>query len=190
MIKAVVGLGNPGKEYEGTRHNVGFEVLDELAGRLGLRFKRGWRLGGESCMMRDSQRSVVLVKPRTFMNRSGDCLAALARTSGIRPEEMLVVVDDVDLPLGQVRVRPQGGAGGHNGLRSVIERLGSQAFPRIRLGVGARPPGTELVEFVLGRFPAGDRAAVQEMVRRGADAAMTSVEQGVSAAMNLYNAAT
>lgn len=141
-------------------------------------------------MMRNSQRSVVLVKPRTFMNRSGDCLAAVSRYSGIRPEEMLVVVDDVDLPLGQIRVRPQGGAGGHNGLRSVIERLGSQAFPRVRLGVGARPPGTELVEFVLGRFPSGDRPAVEAMVSRGADAAMAAIEQGVSAAMNIYNVAS
>lgn len=189
MIRAIAGLGNPGAEYEGTRHNVGFDVLDELARRHQLRFKRGWRLAGQSCMMRASDRAVVLVKPQTFMNRSGDCLAALVRKQGLDAGELLVVVDDVDLPLGQIRIRPAGGAGGHNGLRSAIERLGSQGFPRVRLGVGLRPPGAELVDFVLGRFAKQDREAAQSMVQRAADAVEAAVEHGVPEAMNRFNGA-
>ena len=187
MIQAVAGLGNPGAEYEGTRHNVGFEVLDELARRHELRFKRGWRLAGHFCMMRASDRPVVLVRPQTFMNRSGDCVAAVVRKYRLDEGSVLVVVDDVDLPLGQIRIRPAGGAGGHNGLRSVIDRLGSQAFPRMRLGVGLRPPGSELVDFVLGRFTREERVPAQVMVERAADAVETALEMGVPEAMNRFN---
>jgi PTH1 family peptidyl-tRNA hydrolase len=140
-------------------------------------------------MMRASNRSVLLVKPQTFMNRSGDCLAALTRKYRFEAGELLVVVDDVDLPVGQIRIRPVGGAGGHNGLRSVIDRVGSKAFPRVRLGVGLRPAGAELVDFVLGRFAREDREAADAMVRRAADAVETAVEKSVQEAMNGFNGA-
>lgn len=146
-------------------------------------------MAAQSCMMRAANRTVVLAKPQTFMNRSGDCLAALIRKYRFEAGDLLVVVDDVDLPVGQIRIRPAGGAGGHNGLRSVIDRLGSQAFPRVRLGVGLRPAGAELVDFVLGRFAREDREAADAMVRRAADAVEMAVEKSVQEAMNFFNGA-
>ena len=146
-------------------------------------------MAAQSCMMRAANRTVVLAKPQTFMNRSGDCLAALIRKYRFEAGDLLVVVDDVDLSVGQIRIRPAGGAGGHNGLRSVIDRLGSQAFPRVRLGVGLRPAGAELVDFVLGRFAREDREAADAMVRRAADAVEMAVEKSVQEAMNFFNGA-
>ena len=187
MIKAVLGLGNPGDRYKHTRHNVGFEVLDRLARRHGQRFKRGWRIQGRSCKMPSTLGTVLLVKPQTFMNQSGDCAKAVCGVYKLQPEEMLVVVDDVDLPLGRVRIRPDGGSSGHNGLRSVEERLGSRSYPRLRLGVGKRPPGEDLVEFVLGRFSENESEEVHQMIERASDAVMVAVEQDVEKAMNEFN---
>lgn len=186
-LKAVVGLGNPGRQYEGTRHNVGFALLDELAAQDQIRFKRSWRLHARSCTMRVSDLEILLVKPQVFMNRSGQTAAALRRR-GVAPEEMLVVVDDVDLPPGRIRIRARGGAGGHNGLKSVIGELGSDAFPRVRIGVGSRPQDGVLSDHVLGPFSPEERVAVDAALARAMEAIRCAVSDGVEAAMNRYNA--
>lgn len=187
MIKAVIGLGNPGAQYEDTRHNVGFKVVDLLAERHGSTLKRGWRIRGQSCKMPGVSGPVLLVKPQTFMNRSGDCVRAVRRRHKLQPEEILVVVDDVDLALGHVRLRGEGRSGGHNGLRSIEERLGTSGYPRLRLGVGKRPAGEDLVEFVLSRFEEDELKPVRKMVERAADAVMCAMEQDVATAMNKFN---
>ena len=186
-LKAIVGLGNPGRQYEGTRHNVGFAVLDGLAAQDQIHFKRSWRLRARSCTMRVSDLEILLIKPQVFMNRSGQTAAALQRR-GVAPEEMLVVVDDVDLPPGRIRIRSRGGAGGHNGLKSVIGELGSDAFPRVRIGVGSRPPDRVLTDHVLGPFSPEERVAVEAAMARAMEAIRCAVADGIEAAMNRYNA--
>jgi PTH1 family peptidyl-tRNA hydrolase len=186
-MQAVLGLGNPGDAYRGTRHNVGFEALDRVAAATEIAFKRSWRLKAHSCTMRVSGREVRLVKPQTFMNRSGQT-AALLRRRGVAPERMLVVVDDVELPAGRIRIRLSGGAGGHNGLKSLRAELGTDAFPRLRIGVGPKPQGMELTPFVLGRFHPEQRADVDAGLERAAAAIRCALEEGLEAAMNRYNA--
>ena len=151
-MKVVVGLGNPGKAYERTRHNVGFEVVDEMAGRLGVSFRRGWLTKLLQAKVRLAGEEVLLVKPQTFMNLSGSAVASLVRRRQMEPGDLIVVLDDVELPLGQIRIRKKGGAGGHKGLQSVIQSIGTEEFVRVRLGIGPRPAGEELVEHVLTRF--------------------------------------
>lgn len=161
MIRLVVGLGNPGPDYEGTRHNVGFQVLDHLARREGLLFHpvrklEGYTGPGNFRWAGLASPSALLVKPETFMNRSGSVVAPLARWMRTAPEDalpvdrILVVYDDLDLDLGRLRIRPHGGHGGHNGMRSIIESLASDRFPRLRVGIG--PAGTDAARYVLGRF--------------------------------------
>jgi len=186
-VKAVVGLGNPGAQYSGTRHNVGFEVLGLMADRDGTAFKRSWRFRAKSCTIQVSDQDLLLVQPQSYMNRSGITVNALRRRRGFEPEQILVIVDDVDLPVGRIRIRPKGGAGGHNGLKSIIGALGSEAFPRIRVGVGGRERGENLVGHVLGSFAPGERKILEEAVERAADATAVIVEQGVGAAMNEFN---
>ena len=169
-VQAVFGLGNPGRRYDATRHNVGFDVVDELARRAGLTFKSNWRLRARACVWPAAGGEVWLVKPQQYMNLSGLAAARFRRRRGVGPEGMLVVVDDVELPLGQLRLRKQGGAGGHNGLRSMIRELGSEAFPRLRLGVGGGEGGRDLTGHVLGRFRPEERAAAVDAVNRAADA--------------------
>jgi PTH1 family peptidyl-tRNA hydrolase len=138
--------------------------------------------------MRVALRDVLLVKPDTFMNESGLCVARLRRRKGLQDTEVLLVVDDVDLPLGRLRLRPHGGAGGHNGLGSVLRETGSEGFPRLRIGVGTRPPGEDLVRFVLGRFAPDERDTIRTAIETAADAVMSVVDEGMDAAMNRYNA--
>lgn len=186
-MKAVIGLGNPGRQYAKTRHNVGFDVLDALARSQGLSFRRSWRLRAESCKMLVLGREILLVKPQGFMNRSGETLVRLRRR-GVATEDMVVVVDDVDLAPGGLRIRERGSAGGHNGLKSIIRELGEDTFPRVRVGVGAKPPGTDLSEHVLGRFCPEEREAVDQAVLSAVDAVRCVLEEGVVSAMNQFNA--
>lgn len=186
-VQAVFGLGNPGQRYDATRHNAGFAVVDELARRAGLTFKSSWRLRAKACVWRVGDRDVWLVKPQQYMNLSGLALARFKRRRGVQPEAMLVVVDDVELPLGQLRLRKQGGAGGHNGLRSILRELGSEGIPRLRLGVGGGDAGRDLTGHVLGRFSPAERSALDEAVTRAADAVVCVLEEGVDAAMNRFN---
>lgn len=184
-LGAVVGLGNPGAEYENTRHNVGFRVVDELARRFrcGAFTARGYALVAS----RAGARRVLLVKPTTFMNLSGRAVAALCRDEGLLPSQVLVVVDDVDLPLGQLRLRSRGGPGTHNGLRSVVEAVG-ESFPRLRLGVRGDHPWTDLAAYVLAPFADDERAAVEEMIQLAADCVEEALFSGVGRAANRFNA--
>ena len=170
----VVGLGNPGRSYERTRHNIGFLVADELAGRHG----GSWRSKkkAEAAPIGFGLKNVTLLKPTTYMNNSGSALA------GYKPEQLVVVHDDLDLPVGDVRVKVGGGAGGHNGLRSIIQHLGND-FVRVRIGIGRPPPGMTVTDYVLGRMD----SAVKEAVPRAADAVEAVIEPGAEAAMNRFN---
>lgn len=189
-MKIVLGLGNPGESYRHTRHNVGFRVLDLLAERAGVALESRGELGRKVWFAEAEIGGipVVLGKPRTFMNRSGAAALALARRSYAAAEEILVVFDDADLALGRVRVRPEGRAGGHNGLRSIIETLGSTAFPRVKLGVrGAGRHEEDLAEYVLTGFAPDEREVLQGMLSRGADAVEWVLRHGVESAMQEFN---
>lgn len=187
-MKVVVGLGNPGSEYRETRHNVGFLVADELARRWGV---RDWREQYEALAVktRCGDEAVVLAKPLTFMNLSGQAVAGLAGFYKVEASDVFVIADDVALPLGRLRARREGGAGGHNGLKSVIQHLGTQVFPRVRVGVGRGIERRDLVDHVLGRFEAGERETVSAAVLRAADATETFLREGIERVMSAFNAA-
>lgn len=186
----VVGLGNPGERYRSTRHNVGFWVVDRLAGRFRCEFAAR---GESGRLVRTARavvagREVVLAKPRTYMNRSGKAVAALLDVGGRASEAPVLVYDDADLELGRIRVRFGGGAGGHNGVRSVIERLGDGDFARIRLGVrGAARDEMPLADYVLAPFAPEEIAVANELADLGAEAVVSLVEHGLQTTMNRFN---
>jgi PTH1 family peptidyl-tRNA hydrolase len=184
----IVGLGNPGRAYAGNRHNVGFHCLDRLAAAHGLSFdkKQGQ---AELALGRIAGRRVVLAKPQTYVNLSGEAVQAVAHFYKVDPGDILVVYDDLDLPQGTVRLRPRGSSGGHGGMKSIIERLGTQAFPRLRVGIG-RPPGRmEPQAYVLQDFGAAEREEMEEVYGRVVTAVETFLCDGVKEAMNRFNAA-
>jgi PTH1 family peptidyl-tRNA hydrolase len=184
-MKVVVGLGNPGRRYVGTRHNVGFAVIDALAqgtdvGRPHARFQATiWE------MVTDSQK-VLLVQPETFMNLSGGCVRQVVDFYQVLPVDLLVVCDDVNLPLGRLRFRSKGTAGGHNGLRDIQNHLGTTEYSRLRIGVSAADEG-ELVEHVLGRFRPGERPVIDEAIQLAQQAVLVWVRDGIEKCMNDYN---
>ena len=180
-IRLIAGLGNPGREYQRTRHNVGFMVLDRLAAdaRLAWEFSPKWNAGW-------AKRDVILVKPATFMNRSGEAVAAIANFYKIAAEEILVVLDDFALPLGRVRLRTQGSSGGHNGLESIFEHFGTESVPRLRIGIGFAPV-QGATDYVLGRFFEEEEPLLEATIRRAADAVKCAIDKGLIAAMNLFN---
>ncbi len=182
-LSVVCGLGNPGARYRATRHNLGFLTLDVLSRRHGLAWRR---VGGpaQETRWRSAGRTVVLLKPLTFMNDSG---AAVARIPGLDPAELLVVSDDLNLPLGRLRFRMGGGSGGHNGLASIIERLGTEAFPRLRLGIGSAPGGIDWADFVLTEFREDEREAADALVEEAADAVELAVRRGLGEAMRRHH---
>jgi PTH1 family peptidyl-tRNA hydrolase len=185
-MKVIVGLGNPGRKYAGTRHNVGFEVVDLLAER----FRADWESaprGIEALVARDRAADTLLAKPLTFMNLGGPAVLGLLQFYKIELPDLFVVVDDVNLELGRLRARAAGSAGGHNGLKSIIEALGSQEFARVRLGVGGGEPRRDLADHVLGRFAPGERPIVAEAVTRTADAAELFIREGIAPVMNTFN---
>ena len=185
-MKLIVGLGNPGPKYRETRHNAGFRVLERLAERLGAAFSKEkyHALVAESHC--EGSR-LVLMKPLTFMNRSGLAVARAVRYTGVQLADTPVVVDDVHLTLGCLRMRGSGSAGGHNGLKSIIEHLGSQEFPRLRLGVGAMDEPGGMVDHVLSAFAAADRPEVEAMIDRAADAVMAFIADGLERTMSRFN---
>jgi PTH1 family peptidyl-tRNA hydrolase len=196
-VKAIVGLGNPGAQYRGTRHNVGFAVLDELARRRSVQFEsspaealmarvRAGAGAGFGAGFGAGSDDVLLVKPLTFMNLSGQAVGELARYFKIEVADLLIVVDEVQLPLGKLRARSRGSAGGHNGLKSVIAHLGDE-FARLRLGVGRGDDRRNLADHVLTRFDKDEAAEVDRMTTRAADAAETFITSGIAAVMNQYN---
>jgi len=189
-VKLIVGLGNPGREYRETRHNVGFMVADALADRW--RVADQWREKSSALLARTGvgDAGVLLVKPLTFMNLSGEAVAAVAGFYKVEPADVLVIVDEAALPLGRLRARRDGSAGGHNGLKSLIQHLGTQAFPRLRVGVGRGDNGRELADHVLGRFEPDERETVSAAVLRAADATEMFISDGIERVMNAFNAAT
>jgi len=189
-IRLVVGLGNPGLQYAATRHNVGFRTLDLLRERAG---GPAWRSApaGEGDVSEASFGSgaVRLAKPRTYMNASGEFVGALARYWKVGPGSVLVVSDDFSLPLGRIRIRLRGSSGGQKGLESILEGLGTQEVPRLRLGIGPRPPWLDAADFVLERFLNEEREAASGMIAEACEAVRTACERGLEAAMNVFNAA-
>ena len=186
-MKIVAGLGNPGAAYARTPHNAGFDVLDRLAHRLGGAWRGQARFKAELARIRADAVDVLLVKPQTFMNASGEAVGPLTRYYGVAPADLVVVSDDADLPAGRLRIRPGGGAGGHRGLLSVIEACGTQAFARVRVGVGRGAAGAGLVDHVLGRLEPADEEAVRRTLEVAADAVLCLVAQGPAEAMNRFN---
>ncbi len=183
--KLVVGLGNPGKEYVGTRHNIGFAIVDALAGKLDCSLRSRAKFSAEI----GEAGKVTLLKPQTFMNRSGVAVGAMVNWLKLTPADVLVVVDDADLPLGQLRLRLAGGSGGHNGLRSIIDALGgSEEFRRLRVGIGRREPvGTDISNHVLGRFSAAERKDADAAVGEAVSAIECCLNDGFAVAMNRFN---
>jgi PTH1 family peptidyl-tRNA hydrolase len=184
-VKAIVGLGNPGSQYKGTRHNVGFDVVDELARRESVGFESA---PAEALIAkwRRPEGPVLLVKPLTFMNLSGQAIGDLTRYFKIDLPDLLVIVDEVQLPLGRLRARTRGSAGGHNGLKSVIAHLGDE-FSRLRIGVGRGAEQRNLADHVLSRFEKDEAADVERMTARAADAAEMFIRSGIEAVMNAFN---
>jgi PTH1 family peptidyl-tRNA hydrolase len=189
-VKLIAGLGNPGRKYEGTRHNVGFDVIDLLARRHGLVFDASDSVRETiSARWRQPADAIVLAKPQTFMNLSGTAIRELLDFYKIDPADFLVVCDDVNLPLGRLRVRGSGSEGGHNGLRSVAEAIGTIDYARLRIGVGRGDGRRDLADYVTARFDADERENIDAAVVRAADAVETWVADGLSKTMNLYNRA-
>ena len=184
-MKAIVGLGNPGAQYKGTRHNVGFAVLDELARRASVEFESA-PADALMARWRRTDEPVLLVKPLTYMNLSGQAVGELSRYFKIEPVDLLIVVDEVQLPLGKLRARARGSAGGHNGLKSVIAHLGDN-YGRLRLGVGRGDSRRDLADHVLARFDKDEAADAERMISRAADAAETFITSGIAAVMNQFN---
>lgn len=187
----VVGLGNPGPKYAANRHNVGFMVADVLAQRVGGRFAVSRKVRAEVCETRLGVvgSRVILVKPLTFMNLSGESVGPLAQYFGIAPESVIAVHDELDIPYGQLRVKRGGGEGGHNGLRSLTKVLGSKDYARVRFGIG-RPPGRQdAAGYVLKDFAKAERADLDLNLELAADAVEAVIEKGVEAAQNIFNAA-
>lgn len=195
--KLIVGLGNPGSQYAGSRHNIGFEVIDRIAANLGLcapkDFDRLARNKFDSLLleapMPDAAGKLLLLKPRTYMNRSGDAVAKAARFYKIAPADILVVLDDLALPAGKIRLRAGGSDGGHNGLRDIQRALGTDQYPRLRIGIDPPPPGFQGTDYVLGRFTPDQRPKMDQAIPRAAECCLTWLDSGVETAMNRFNAA-
>lgn len=185
-MKLIVGLGNPDRRYQHTRHNVGWEVIDRLARRLGVAVDQedGWAIAGTGKIGRHR---VLLAKPQTYVNLSGTAVSHLLRRHRVKLQDLVVIVDDLDLPLGRLRLRPGGSHGGHNGLRSIIDAVGSDAFPRLRVGIGRPPEGVDPADHVLTRFAPAEQVVMDAALERTVDAVETVVREGLPAAMNRFN---
>ena len=185
-MKIIAGLGNPAAKYEGTRHNTGFAVIDRLAEKYSIRVNTNRQRGLCGAGIIGGEK-VLLVKPLTFINLSGECIRPLMDYYKLEPSELLVIYDDISLEIGQIRIRAKGSAGGHNGMKSIIGHLGTQEFPRIKVGVGGKPEQMDLADYVLGHFSQGERKIMEDAVKEAADAVMEAVEEGIDHAMNSHN---
>lgn len=182
QIRLIAGLGNPGREYEQTRHNIGFLVVDHLAAQFGSTWEKSSKWGAILAKFRE----VILVKPMTYMNRSGEPLGAIGHFYKIEPPEILIVLDDLALPPGRLRLRARGGAGGHNGLESILAQFGTEEIPRLRIGIGA-PPRDSSVDYVLSRFLDEEKALVASTIDHAAEAVKWAIDKGLVSAMNNFN---
>jgi PTH1 family peptidyl-tRNA hydrolase len=189
MPQLLVGLGNPEPKYDKTRHNIGFEVVDALARRWGLTWQENKRFQGWlSEGVTPSGYKVRLLKPLTYMNLSGQAVRAVMDWYKLSPEDILVIYDDMDLPLGKLRLRLSGSAGGHNGMKSIIAHLNSDKFPRLRLGIGKSAPSKETISHVLGKFSPTEIPLTEQSLKLAQEAIELGLKQGLAQAMNLYNA--
>lgn len=182
----IAGLGNPTKTYAGTRHNIGFEVIDLLANRcqIDVSMNKNKALCGKGYI---EGQKVILAKPQTYMNLSGEAVRELAAYYKVEPEDIIVIYDDISLAPGQLRIRAKGSAGGHNGIKNIIAQLGTQEFPRVKVGVGEKPKGWDLADYVLSRFGPEERKIMDEAVCAASDAVVMMLVDGVETAMNRYN---
>lgn len=185
-MKLIVGLGNPGSKYELTRHNIGFLVVDQLADQFaeGSFKSKGKALITEAKI---GAEKVLLVKPQTFMNLSGQGIVPLANFYKIAPTDIVVIYDDLDLDVGQIRLRPKGGSGGHNGIKSLIQLLGTENFPRLKIGIGRPPEGWQTADYVLSRFTDEEWSLIKEVISKGAAAVHLMITEGIEQGMNKYN---
>jgi len=184
--RLIVGIGNPGPEYAKTRHNVGFRVLDALAKRLKVS-KQEARFRGIYAVAQVEDLRVGLLKPLTYVNLSGQSVGEAVKQLNLQPEQILVVLDDAQLPLGKLRMRPKGSSGGHKGLQSIIDALQTEEIPRLRVGIGSPPEGVDMVTFVLSPFEDDEEPIIGEAVERAADAAIVWATEGINAAMQKFN---
>ena len=183
----IVGLGNPGKEYERTRHNCGYRAVDILAQKLGCKIDKA-KFQGLYCQTNYNGKKVMLLKPLTYMNLSGRSVLQLSAYFGIPPQQIIVLFDDISLAPGRLRIRADGSAGGHNGIKSIIQEVGSQEFPRVKIGVGAKPnPEYDLADWVLSTFSANEEKALAVSLANAADAALAIIDHGVPEAANRFN---
>ncbi len=182
----VVGLGNPGSEYAGTRHNAGFMVVQRLGQRWNLKFERR-ACSSRLTETRRGRTKIILALPQTFMNQSGLAVQSLLSTYKIKPENLLVIYDDLDLPLGEIRIRPQGSPGSHKGMKSIVEVLGTTLFPRVRLGIGPRPESVEAADYVLSQFSVDEKPKIKEAVEKACQAIEMIVAGRLAEAMNTFN---
>lgn len=185
-MKLIFGLGNPGGKYAATRHNIGFDTVTALADkhRIALREKEHKGLCGKGHI---GGERVILIQPQTFMNLSGECVREFMSFYKVTEEDVIVIYDDIDLAPGKLRIRAKGSAGGHNGMKSIIAQMGTQIFDRVRVGVGAKPDGWDLADYVLSRFSKEEEPLIREGISQAVEAVETILGQGVEAAMNRFN---
>jgi PTH1 family peptidyl-tRNA hydrolase len=187
-IFLIVGLGNPGREYARTRHNAGFLLAEELAGR----WRAGWnderKFSSRLAKVERGERKVILAEPQTYMNASGEAVGKVAEFYKVSPQKILVLVDDADLPFGQIRLRGKGSSGGHHGLESIEHHLGSSEFPRLRIGIGRTESGVrEITNYVLGQFSAAENELLEKILNRAADQVESWLDEGIEKAMTKFN---
>src|SRR5581483_1791184 len=186
-LHLIVGLGNPGAQYKRTRHNVGFVVAERLAKRWRAQFASEKKFNASLAWAHQGERKVVLCQPQTFMNASGEAVRTVAAFYDVPPARILVIVDDADLPVGQLRLRPGGSSGGHHGLESIEAQLGTREYPRLRVGIGRREGAREITGHVLGKFDSTEAALVDKVLTAAADQDETWVTAGIQKAMNQFN---
>ena len=185
-MKAIIGLGNPGIKYAGTRHNIGFDAVTAIADKYNLNItNRKFKGMCADCYIGGEK--VILVQPQTFMNLSGECVREVADFYKLNPDEIIIICDDINLDTGRIRIRKKGSAGGHNGLKNIILHLGTEEFPRIRVGAGEKPSDWDQVDFVLGRFPKDEEPIIREALSNVVSAVEAWVTDGIDTAMNKYN---
>lgn len=187
-MKLIIGLGNPGKQYEHTRHNIGFDVIDALADKWGTSLNQ-MKFNGMYATVHRPEGKVMLVKPLTYMNLSGECVRPIMDYFDIDIEDIIVIYDDLDLEIGKLRLRQKGSAGGHNGIKSLIQHLGTQEFNRIRVGISRPPANMKVADYVLSKFSKDEQAVVEEAVKKSCDAVETALSKKFLDVMNTFNGA-
>ena len=188
-MKAIIGLGNPGMKYAGTRHNIGFDAVTAIADKYNLSINNK-KFKGVYADGHIAGEKVLLVQPQTFMNLSGECVREVADFYKLNPDEIIIICDDINLDVGRLRIRKKGSAGGHNGLKNIIAHLGTEEFPRIRVGVGEKTEGWDLADYVLARFDKDSEPVIREALANVVGAVETWISEGIDAAMNRFNVST